>query len=319
MTGAEVVCRILEEEGVEYIFGVPGSTEVPLLDVIARTPGIKFIGAVHEAVSVAMADGYARASGKPGVVMVHTAPGTANAIGNLYNAYNAGTPIVLLAGQQDSRFQFLEPYLDADPLPMVSGFTKDRWCVSHAADIPKALDRAFREATTPPTGPVFLAIPRDLQAEAVDFDPALLRKKREATRVRPDRESLLRAAELLTGAEQPAIVAGHQVPVADAVPELVALAEMLGAPVFTTAQLPKMIFPSTHPLYYSRVPPIGFSLPGLDGPADVLLALGSGLFKQLFYVPPPLVPPSTRLVHVDVDPREVGRDSPADVPLVADP
>jgi benzoylformate decarboxylase len=99
MTGAEVVCRILEEEGVEYIFGVPGSTEVPLLDVIARTPGIKFIGAVHEAVSVAMADGYARASGKPGVVMVHTAPGTANTIGNLYNAYNAGTPIVLLAGQ----------------------------------------------------------------------------------------------------------------------------------------------------------------------------------------------------------------------------
>ena len=129
MTGAEVVCHILKEEGVEFVFGVPGSTEVPLLDTLAQTPGIKFISAVHESVSVAMADGYARASGKPGVVLVHTAPGTANSIGNLYNAYGAGTPLVIIAGQQDSRMQWLEPFLDADLLPMVSQFTKERWWV----------------------------------------------------------------------------------------------------------------------------------------------------------------------------------------------
>ncbi len=319
MTGADVVCRILEEEGVEYVFGVPGNTEVPLLDAIVRTPGIRFISAVHESVSVGMADGYARASGRPGVVLVHTAPGTANAIGNLYNAYNAGTPLIVMAGQQDSRFQWSDPFLDADLLPMVSQFTKERWWVGHAADIPKALDRAFKEAATPPTAPVFLAIPRDLQAQELDFEPGPPRRRRVPMAIRADRDSLERAARLLAGAEQPAILAGHQVPDAGAVAELVELAEMLGAPVFTTAQVPRLIFPSSHPLYYSRVPPMGFSLPGLDGPADVLLAIGSGLFKQLFCIPSPLLPPSTRLIHLDIDPRAVGRDCPAEVALVADP
>ena len=319
MTGAEVICRILGEEGVEYVFGVPGNTEVPLLDALARTPGIRFISAVHESVSVGMADGYARASGKPGIVLVHTAPGTANAIGNLYNAYNAGTPLIVMAGQQDSRFQWADPFLDADLLPMVSQFTKERWWVGHAEDIPKALDRAFKEATTPPMGPVFLAIPRDLQAQEIDYGPASPRARRVPMSIRPDRDCLEKAAQLLASAEQPAIMAGHQVPDAGAIAELAALAEMLGAPVFTTAQVPKLIFPSSHPLYYSRVPPMGFSLPGLDGPADALLAIGSGLFKQLFSVPAPLLPPSTKLIHLDVDPQAVGRDCAAEVALVADP
>ncbi len=319
MTGAEVVCHILKEEGVEFVFGVPGNTEIPLLDKLAQTPGIKFISAVHELVSVAMADGYARASGKPGVVLVHTAPGTANIIGNLYNAYFAGTPLVVMAGQQDSRLQWSDPYLDADCLPMVSQFTKERWWVGHAEDIPKAVDRAFKDATTPPTGPVFLAIPRDLQSQPLDFEPALPRKRQVPMSIRADRDSLLTAAQLLAAAEQPAILAGHRVPDADAITELTELAEMLGAPVYTTAQVPKLIFPSTHPLYYSRIPPIGFSFPGLDKPADVLLAVGSGLFKQLFCIPGSLLPPATKLIHLDVDSRAVGRDCPADVALVGNP
>ncbi|MBW1902349.1 MAG: thiamine pyrophosphate-binding protein, partial [Deltaproteobacteria bacterium] len=157
MTGAEIICHIFKEEGVEYVFGVPGMTEVPLLDSLSQIPGIRFLGAVHESVSVAMADGYARVSGKPGVVLVHTAPGTANAIGNMYNAYNAGTPMVVLAGQQDSHLKWSDPLLDADLLPMVSKFTKERYWVGHAQDIEKALGRAFKEANTPPMGPVFVA------------------------------------------------------------------------------------------------------------------------------------------------------------------
>jgi benzoylformate decarboxylase len=319
MIGAEVVCHILREEGVEYVFGVPGNTEVPLIDALAQTPGTRFISAVHESVCVGMADGYARASGKAGVVLVHTAPGTANAIGNLYNAYNAGTPIVMLAGQQDSRLQWSDPFLDADLLPMVSQFTKERWWVGHAQDIGKAVARAFKEATTPPTGPVFVAIPRDLQSQTLDFETSSPRRQQVPMSIRADREPLERAAQLLAAAEQPAIMAGHQVPDAGAITELVTLAETLGAPVYTTAQVPKVIFPSSHPLYYSRVPPIGFSLPGLDGPADVLLAVGSGLFKQLFCIEGPLLPSATRLIHMDVDPRALGRDCPAEVALVANP
>ena len=319
LSGAEVVCQMLKDEGVRYVFGVPGSTEIPLLDALARTPEITYISAIHESVSMGMADGYARASGNVGVVLVHTTPGTAYIIGNLYNAYNAGTPIVVLAGQQDSRLQWSDPLLDSDLLPMVSQFTKDRWWVGHAQDIAKALNRAFKEATTPPTGPVFVAIPRDLQSQTVVTDVPPARGRQVATAIRPDQESLMRAAQLLAAAEQPAILAGHQVPDADAIAELVDLAETIGAPVYTTAQVPKLIFPTNHPLYYGRVPPLGFSLPGLDGPADVLVAVGSQLFKQLFAIEGPLIPPTTRLIQIDLDPRGLARDCPAEVALVASP
>ncbi len=313
------MCRILKDEGVKYVFGVPGNSEVPLLDTLAQTPEIRYISAVHESVSMGMADGYARASGSVGVVLVHTTPGTANIIGNLSNAYDAGTPVVVLAGQQDSRLQWSDPLLDSDLLPMVSQHTKDRWWVGHADDIPKALDRAFKEATTPPMGPVFLAIPRDLQAETVAFDPSLPQRRRVPMDIRPDRESLARAARLLAAAEHPAIMAGHQVPDSGAIAELINLAEILGAPVFTTGLVPKFIFPTDHPLYYGRVPPIGFALTGLDSPADVLLAVGSHLFKQLFYIEGPLMPHTTKLIQLDSDPRGLGRDCPVEVALVSNP
>ncbi len=319
LRGAEVICQMLRDEGVKYVFGVPGNTEIPLLDALARTPEITYLSAIHESVSMAMADGYARASGRVGVVLVHTTPGTAYIIGNLYNAYNAGTPIVVLAGQQDSRLQWSDPFLDSDLLPMVSQFTKDRWWVGHAQDIAKALNRAFKEATTPPTGPVFVAIPRDLQSQTVVSDLPPAEGRQVPMAIRADRESLIRAAQLLAAAEQPAILAGHQVPDAGAVAELVELAETLGAPVYATAQAPKLIFPTNHPLYYSRVPPIGFSLPGLDGPADVLLAVGSQLFKQLFSIEGPLIPPTTKLIQIDLDPRGLARDCPVEVALVASP
>jgi len=319
MTGAELICNILKNEGVEYVFGVPGNTEIPILDALASTKGIKYISAIHESVSIAMADGYARASGKVGVVLVHTTPGTANIIGNLYNAHDAGTPLVVIAGQQDSRLQWSDPLLDADLLPMVSQFTKERWSIGHALDIPKALTLAFKEATTFPTGPVFLAIPRDLQSQNVECDSSTLQSQRVPMTIRPDKASLLKAAQLLAASEQPAIMAGCLVPDADAMSELLELAEILDAPVFTTGLVPKLICPTNHPLYYGRVPPLGFSLPGLQNFPDVLLAIGSHLFKQLFYIDSPLIPASTKLIHIDLDPRGLSKDSPASVALLANP
>lgn len=319
MIGAEVVCSILKSEGVEYVFGVPGNTEIPLLDALANTKGLKYISAVHESVSIAMADGYARASGKVGVVLVHTAPGTANIIGNLYNAHDAGTPLVVIAGQQDSRLQWSDPLLDADLLPMVSQYTKERWWVGHAQDIPKAMSRAFKEATTFPTGPVFLAIPRDLQSQNVEFHVSTIQSQRVPMNIRADRKSLLKAAQLLAKSEQPAILAGHLIPDAASMSELMELAEALDTPVFTTGLVPKLIFPTNHPLYFGRVPPIGFGLPGLESFPDVLLAVGSHLFKQLFYIEGPLIPPTTKLIQIDLDPRGLAKDSPAAVALFASP
>jgi len=319
MTGADVVCRILKNEGVKYVFGVPGNSEVPLLDALSQTPGIKYISAIHESVSMAMADGYARASGNVGVVLVHTTPGTANIIGNLSNAYDAGTPLVVIAGQQDSRLQWCDPLLDSDLLPMVSQHTKERWRVNRAEDIATALNRAFKEASTPPTGPVFLVIPRDLQSQALTIEHPLTPRRQVPMSIRPDQKFLKESAQLLVSAKQPAIMAGSQVSGADAIPELIELAEILGAPVFTTGLVPNFIFPTNHPLYYGRVPPIGFGLPGLDSPADVLVAVGSKLFKQLFHIEGPIIPPSTKLIHIDHDPRALARECQAEVALVGSP
>jgi len=319
MIGAEVVCSILKSEGVKYVFGVPGNSEVPLLDVLAQTKGIRYISAIHESVSLGMADGYARASGNVGVVLVHTTPGTANIIGNLSNAYDAGTPLVVIAGQQDSRLQWCDSLLDSDILPMVSQHTKDRWRVSRVEDIAIALNRAFKEASTPPKGPVFLVIPRDLQSQALTTEYHPTPRRQVPMSVRPDREYLKKAAQLLVAAKQPAIMAGSQVPGDDALAELTELAELLGAPVFTTGLVSTFIFPTNHPLYYGRVPPIGFSLPGLDSPADVLVAVGSRLFKQLFYIEGPIIPPATKLIHIDHDPRMLSRECPAEVALVGSP
>jgi benzoylformate decarboxylase len=319
MIGAEVVCSILKSEGVKYVFGVPGNSEVPILDALAQTRGIKYISAVHESVSMAMADGYARASGNVGVVLVHTTPGTANIIGNLSNAYDAGTPLVVIAGQQDSRLQWCDSLLDSDILPMVSQHTKDRWRVGRAEDIAIAMNRAFKEASTPPTGPVFLVIPRDLQAQTLTLKYSPTPRRQVPMSIRPDREYLKKAAQLLVGAKQPAIMAGSQVPSADAIPELTELAEILGAPVFTTGLVPSFIFPTNHPLYYGRVPPIGFGLPGLDSPADVLVAVGSKLFKQLFHIEGPIIPPTTKLIHIDHDPKALAKECPAEVALVGSP
>jgi benzoylformate decarboxylase len=319
MTGAEVVAGILKNEGVKYVFGVPGNSEVPLLDALAQTPGIRYISAIHESVSIGMADGYARASGKVGVVLVHTTPGTANIMGNLSNAYDAGTPLVVIAGQQDSRLRWCDSLLDSDLLPMVSQHTKDRWWLGRAEDIATGLNRAFKEATTPPTGPVFLVIPRDLQSQTLAIEHLPGPRRPVPTATRPDREYLEKAAQLLVRAERPAIMAGCQVASANAIPELINLAETLGAPVFTTGLVPSFIFPTNHPLYYGRVPPIGFGLPGLDSPADVLVAVGSKLFKQLFHIEGPIIPPVTKLIHIDHDPKALAKECPAEVALVGSP
>ena len=254
MTGAEVICRVLRDSGVRYVFGVPGNTEVPLLDALARDPDLEYISAIHESVSIAMADGYARASGKLGVVLVHTAPGTANVVGGLYNAFIAGSPIVVLAGMQDSRLPWSDAFLDSDLLPMVSQHTKSREWVARSDDLADALDRALKAATAPPAGPAFLAVPRDLQAQAGATEGLPAGRPEQPSCGRADEGALSRAAQLLADAECPAIMAGHQVPDDDAVAELAGLAELVGAPVYTTAQVPRLIFPSSHPLYFSRVP-----------------------------------------------------------------
>src|SRR5436305_4670017 len=157
--GATVLLEVLRSEGARYIFGNPGTTELPLIDALVDAPDIGYVLALQEASAVAMADGYAQAAGRPGVVNLHTAGGLGHGFGNLLNASITGTPLVVTAGQQDSRHTVTDPLLYGDLVSIATPAV--RWAreVSRTDDIPVLVRRAFHDCQSAPTGPVFLSLP----------------------------------------------------------------------------------------------------------------------------------------------------------------
>jgi len=192
-TGIEAFLDILAAAGVTHIFGNPGTTELPLNDALAKDTRFKYFFGLHEIPVTAMADGYAMASGKLGVVNVHIACGLGNAMGMLYNAHVEGTPLLVVVGQQDRRLNFGEPVLSGDLLGMAKPWAKWAAEVQRIQDLPNAVRRAIQAAHTPPTGPVFLALPLDLQSESAgDLD--LRAPNLPDRRVRPPAEAVSAAA-----------------------------------------------------------------------------------------------------------------------------
>ena len=172
MTGKEALARMLIAEGLDYVFGNPGTSESPLLDVLQDYPQLKYVQALQEGTAVGMADGYARATGKPSFANIHIAGGLANGISALYNAYRGGTPLVLTAGNSDTRMFMADPSLSGDLVAMTAQYTKWSAEIIHASDVPIAVRRAFKEAKTPPSGPVFLSFPWDSMDDVADVEIA---------------------------------------------------------------------------------------------------------------------------------------------------
>jgi len=170
MTGKDALAQMLIAEGAEFIFGNPGTSETPLLDVLQDYPQLRYIQSLQEGTAVGMADGYARATGRPAFANIHIAGGLANGISALYNAYRGGTPLVLTAGNSDTRMLLTDPTLSGDLVEMTSQYTKWSTQVLHASDIPMAVRRAYKEAKTPPTGPVFISFPWDTMDETGDLN-----------------------------------------------------------------------------------------------------------------------------------------------------
>src|SRR5256714_9305199 len=159
--------EILRAAGVDYLFGNPGTTELPFLDALDGS-GLRYVAALQEATASAAADGYAQAARRLGVVNLHVAPGLANALSIVHNASRAKTPLLVTAGQQDPRLLLDQPILAGDMVKMTDGLTKWSYELRNAAEAPAALRRAIHLALTPPTGPVFLSLPMDLMTEPCD-------------------------------------------------------------------------------------------------------------------------------------------------------
>src|SRR4051812_18459530 len=243
MSGKTALLELLRQEGVRMIFGNPGTTELPLMDALAAEHELRYILALQEAPAMSMADGYAQASGQCAMVNLHAAPGLGNAMGMLYDAQKAGSPLLVTAGQHDQSFTFSEPLLWADLPPIARPLVKWSSEVRRLADLPRMVHRAAKTALAPPTGPVFLSLPADVlnSEESVD----LAAPTRVGPRLRGDRDAIETAADLLAKAERPVIMAGDAVAQSHAHAELIELAELLGAPVYPEFVPSRATFPSS--------------------------------------------------------------------------
>ncbi|WP_329332510.1 thiamine pyrophosphate-binding protein [Streptomyces sp. NBC_00663] len=304
---------ILRGEGVDRIFGNPGTTELPFLAALSETEGApEYVLGVHEGAVVAMADGYARATGRPAFVSLHVAAGLANGLIGLLNTRRSRTPLVVTAGQQDRRHLQQDPMLSGDLVALATPAVKAAYDVQHARDLPLALRRAFALAVRPPAGPVFLSIPMDVLAEDTQVEvPA-----RTPTPPPGPAPGIERAAVLLGDGVRPAIVAGDGVGREDAVGALVRVAEACGATVHHQPMADCLNFPTTHPLYAGMLPPRHDAIRAALEPHDVVLIAGAHAFTPHHYTPGPALPPGLTVVQLDSDPDEIGRNFPADAGLV---
>lgn len=316
MKAARALVEILEAEGVRHLFGNPGTTELPFLDAVADS-GLEYILALQEATAVAAADGYAQASGHPGVVNLHVAPGVANGLSILHNAWRAKSPVVVTAGQQDSRFLLQEPILSADMVRMTEQFTKWAYEVRRAEEAPTALRRALTLARTPPTGPVFLALPMDLLSEPV-ADTAGPGPAVEA-RGAPSGAAVERAAEALARARAPLLVAGDGIARAGALAEAVRLAELIGARVHGEPVYRRTNFPADHPLWRGGLFPSPPAVRKATDEADLVLIVGASVFSWFLFAPGDPFRPGLTVIQVDDDPREIGKNYVVTQGIVADP
>src|SRR5262249_54565598 len=316
-SGKQAFLEILKQEGVEVMFGNPGTTELPLMDGLAREPGIRYILALQESVAIAMADGYAQASGKLAAVNVHTSPGLGNAMGMLYDAMKAGSPLLLTAGQHDQAMNLTEPILWSDLPPVARPYVKWSHEITRLEDLPRAVRRAIKTACAHPTGPVFISLPVDVLNAERELD--LLDSTRIAPRIRGDMAAIDAAAQLLASTSRPILIAGDAVAHGDALAELAEGPELLGAPRSTECVPSTCAFPFTHPLYQGPFPRLGPPIRSILMQHDVLFSVGGDLFT--LSLPSDVEPMSEGLpvIHLDVDPWEIGKNYPAKVAILGDP
>jgi benzoylformate decarboxylase len=287
------------------------------MDALRDYPQMEFMLALHEGVAVCMADAYARGTRQPAFVEVHIAPGLGNALGMLHNAAVGKTPLVVYAGQSPGATLLQEPHLSGPLVDMARPVCKWAAQINHAHDVPRALRRAFKVAMEPPQGPVFLSLPMDTLDEEADVDIHPTTHTRWRGRVDP--AGMAEVAALLLGAERPMLMVGDGVALADAQPEVVALAETAGLPVFE-CYASEFTMPASHPLNQGA---LNFVTPGplratLEG-CDLLLVVGAPMFQLIFPEVQSPVPAGTKIVQIDINPWEIGKNVSPDLAFLADP
>ncbi len=316
LRGKHLFMELLLAEGVDTVFGNPGTTESPFMDALQDYPRIRYVLTLQESVAIAAADGYARASGKVGVANVHIAPGVGNALSMLYDAAKGGTSLVVTAGQSDTRMLHAEPHLSGDLVEMTRQYTKYSAEALHVSQLPSLVRRAFKTAIEPPKGPTFLSLPWNVCDDELDTEVRPVPKTYH--RIRPDPAAIDRAAQMLVAARSPIMLVGDRIADSDAAADAVAVAEALGARVYAVT-FSAVNFPTGHPQFLGSLNLNSLATRDLLRGGDVVLAVGCSLFPQYVYLHEPLLDPSTPLIHLDSHPGEMGKNFTPEVAIHADP
>ena len=311
----DVLIDILRDEGITHVFGNPGSTEMPLMDALVDAPDIAYVLGLQEATAVGMADGWALATGRTAFVNLHAMGGLGNAMGVLVASKASETPLVVTAGQQDTRHLMTEPWLSGDLVALAAPVTKWAKELRRADDVGPALRRAFGLARTPPCGPVFLSLPMDILDQDVNH-PTPPASSQPRLGPSPD---AARLAETLAGLDPDRVIVllGDDLPAAVST-GLIAFAEAGGFAVWGTQLTSRTAFPSHHPCWAGVLKPDFADMRAHLQSAQAIVLVGGRAFVAYPYREAEPVPEGVAVFHIADNPEAFGREHAANMALLGD-
>ncbi len=317
LKGSEIICESLLQEGVDVLFGHPGGAILPFYDALWGYPQLRHILVRHEQSASHAADGYSRVTGKVGVCVATSGPGATNLVTGLMSAKADSVPMVAITGQVARPVLGSEAFQECDICSIASVCTKRTYLVMSAADLAPTLREAFQIAQEGRPGPVLVDVPRDVQLELAEFEYPAVAPPAPEPLAAETAEQLERAARLINEAERPVLIAGHGILASHAWNELMELAESTGIPVINTL-LGLSSFPRNHPLSLGMLGMHGMYWSNIVvDQADLVVGLGMR-FDDRVTGKASTFAPHARIIHLDIEPSQVGRNVPVEVPLVGD-
>jgi acetolactate synthase-1/2/3 large subunit len=317
ITGAEIVMRCLQAEGVEYVFGYPGGAVLHIYDALFKHDKVKHVLVRHEQGAAHAADGYSRASNKIGVCLVTSGPGVTNAVTGIATAYMDSIPMVIITGQVPTAAIGLDAFQEVDTVGITRPCVKHNFLVKDVRELATTIKKAFFLAKTGRPGPVLVDIPKDVSAASCEFDyPETVQMRSYSPVTKGHAGQIKRAAQLLLEAKRPMVYTGGGVILSNAAPQLKAFVQTLGFPC-TNTLMGLGGYPATDPLFLGML--------GMHGTyeanmamqhCDVLIAIGARFDDRVIGNPAHFAQNPRKIIHIDIDPSSISKRVKVDVPIV---
>ena len=314
LKGSDIFLKILEDEGIEFLFGNPGTTELPIMNSLS-TSKIKYVLALQESIVVAMADGYSRSTKKLSVCNIHVAPGLGNAMGALYNAKFTNSPILVTAGQQERGHGLTEPMLYAPLLPIAEPLVKWAYELERVEDIPRTINRAIKIAKTPPTGPVFISLPGDIMND--NANQTIDKNTNIYTNIISDDSTINKICEKIFKSTNPAIIVGDEISTTDALLETSNFSKTIGAPVYQQTVPWGAHFLSEYPTFIKALSRIQKEVYDILSQYDLLIVLGADPLRMSVYREDSPIPENMPIIHIGLNSSEIGKNYPTEIGVIA--